>query len=166
MRINLTGLLSGQEKNVPFRFEVDVSDLDFNSVNGFTAPVIAEGRVEDHAGALSVKGRLTGSMECTCARCLKVFRRDLDYPISAYLAEELQDEDSEDTYLIEENSADLDEIALTTLVLDMEQRFFCREECKGLCPKCGKDLNEGPCNCREDPDPRLAVLGQLLENQD
>ena len=166
MRLDLTELTSGREKKIPFRFEPDVSELDFNSVNGFTAPVIAEGEVTDHAGALAVTGRLTGMMECVCARCLKTFERGLNLDINAYLAEELQDEDSEDIYLIEDNSADMDEIALTTLVLNMEQRFFCREDCKGLCPKCGKDLNEGPCGCREDPDPRLAVLGQLLENND
>ena len=46
----------------------------------------------------------------------------------------------------------------------MDSRFLCREDCKGLCPKCGKDLNDGPCKCGEDQDPRLAVLAQLLEN--
>ena len=166
MRLDLTGILTGQEKKLPFRFELDVSDLDFYSVDRFTTPVIAEGEVSDHAGAIAVTGEITCGVECTCARCLKGFTRELGFDMSAYLAEELQDEDSEDTYLIENSAADMDEIARTALVLNMDQRFFCKEDCKGLCPKCGKDLNDGPCDCREDPDPRLAVLGQLLENND
>lgn len=166
MRLDLTGIITGQEKKLPFRFELDVSDLDFSSVERFTTPVTAEGEVRDHAGAVTVTGRLTGGMECVCARCLKHFDRELSFDLSAYLAEELQDEEAEDTYLIENAAADMDEIARTALVLNMDSRFLCKEDCKGLCPKCGKDLNEGPCECGEDPDPRLAVLRQLLENND
>jgi uncharacterized protein len=97
---------------------------------------------------------------------LDLFPKHLDLDLNAFLAEELQDEDSEDIYLLDGDYADIDEIAFTTLVLNMEQRFLCKEDCKGLCPKCGKNLNDGPCDCREDQDPRLAVLGQLLENND
>ena len=50
------------------------------------------------------------------------------------------------------------------VVLDLDERLLCREDCKGLCDKCGADLNEGPCSCKAEIDPRLAVLGQLLEN--
>ena len=44
-------------------------------------------------------------------------------------------------------------------------RVLCSEDCKGLCPKCGRDLNEGECGCDlKEPDPRLAVLAQLLHD--
>ena len=85
-------------------------------------------------------------------------------PVEAYLAEELQDEELEDTWLIEGDEADLGEIADTALVLNMDSSFLCSEDCKGLCPRCGRNLNYGPCDCGEDQDPRLAVLAQLLEN--
>ena len=48
----------------------------------------------------------------------------------------------------------------------MEQKVLCRDDCRGLCPKCGKNLNEGPCGCTKDGDPRLAVLSRLLETPD
>lgn len=49
--------------------------------------------------------------------------------------------------------------------LELPQRYLCREDCRGLCPTCGKNLNEGPCGCREDNgDPRMDVLRRLLEN--
>ena len=59
--------------------------------------------------------------------------------------------------------ADLDDIVTTTFVLSMDSKFLCREDCKGLCCRCGKDLNDGPCGCQPDVDPRLAVLKQLLK---
>lgn len=166
MRLSLRDLINEPGGRKPFSFELDVSDLWFDSVLGFTEPVAVEGRVENHAGALTAVGAVRSRMKVVCARCLKEFERKLDIPFTANLSEELEDEDSEDIYLIEDGEADLDEIANTALVLGMETRFFCKEDCKGLCPKCGKNLNEGPCGCGEDLDPRLAVLGQLLENND
>ena len=45
----------------------------------------------------------------------------------------------------------------------MDGKHLCSEDCKGLCPTCGKDLNEGPCGCGKEVDPRLAVLAKLLD---
>ena len=47
----------------------------------------------------------------------------------------------------------------------MDSRFLCQDDCKGLCPHCGVNLNHGSCNCKPDTDPRLAVLEQLLDNK-
>lgn len=166
MRINLGRIINFPGESESFDFPCDVSDLKFSSVEEFTEPVAVTGKIENRAGVLTVTGKLRTAMTCTCARCLKSFPKRLDLDVNAFLAEELQDEELEDTYLLDGDYADMDEIARTVLVLNMEQRFLCKEDCKGLCPKCGKNLNDGPCDCREDQDPRLAVLGQLLENID
>ena len=53
-------------------------------------------------------------------------------------------------------------------VLELEltaRSTLCSEDCKGLCPRCGADLNLGPCSCKKETDPRLAVLAKLLENK-
>ena len=65
-----------------------------------------------------------------------------------------------------EDRADLDDILTTAFVLNMDQKLLCREDCKGLCFRCGKNLNEGPCGCKKELDPRLAVLGQLLKDKE
>jgi uncharacterized protein len=115
---------------------------------------------------LSLTANISADVICICARCLKEFPKHLGLETHAFLADELQDEDNIEYYLLDGDFADIDEIAQTAFVLNMEQRILCSEDCKGLCPKCGKDLNEGPCNCGEDHDPRLAVLGQLLEKDE
>ena len=51
-------------------------------------------------------------------------------------------------------------------LLDMETKQLCSEDCKGLCPICGKDLNSGACNCAQPKDQRFAVLQQLLDNDE
>ena len=60
---------------------------------------------------------------------------------------------------------DLAELARDAFILDMDTKTLCSEDCKGLCPHCGADLNLGPCSCKKDVDPRLAVLAKLLENK-
>ncbi len=166
MKINLGEIINYPGESVEFSYPLDVSDLKFSAVESFNKPVMVTGMVENRAGVLTVTGKLDTEITCLCARCLKRFTKPIEFAINAYLAEELQDEDSEDIYLLDGDFVDMDEIATTVLVLGMDQRFLCKEDCKGLCPKCGKNLNDGPCDCREDQDPRLAVLRQLLENND
>ena len=64
-----------------------------------------------------------------------------------------------------ESGRDLDEVVTTAFVLAMDTKNLCSEDCKGLCAKCGADLNLGPCGCRPDVDPRWAALAQLLDDE-
>ena len=64
---------------------------------------------------------------------------------------------------LEGDGVDLTDILETLFILDMETKFLCREDCKGLCSTCGRNLNLGPCGCRKQIDPRFAVLEQLLD---
>jgi uncharacterized protein len=77
----------------------------------------------------------------------------------------IAEEDSEDpeAFTLDGDWLDVDDVLETAFILDMETKFLCREDCKGVCPECGRNLNEGPCVCRKKSDPRLAVLEQLLD---
>ena len=79
------------------------------------------------------------------------------------LAEELEDEDSDDIILLENGAVDLGDLARTAFILDMDTKTLCSEDCKGICPGCGVDLNQGTCTCKKEVDPRLAVLAKLLD---
>ena len=74
-----------------------------------------------------------------------------------------EQDDNVDLFPLDGDAVDLDEVLSTCFILDMETKFLCREDCKGLCPTCGKNLNLGPCGCRKQVDPRFAVLEQLLD---
>ncbi len=164
MRLNLHEVIGNPGKSVDFSYQPDLSALEFESVKAIHSPVTAEGRVYNSAGVLKLEGTLHVDMTCICARCLKEFERSMLLPLNAVLADGAEDEENPDIFLLDGDYIDLDEVVITAFVLDVEQRYLCREDCKGLCSKCGKDLNDGPCSCAVDTDPRLAVLGQLLEN--
>ena len=75
------------------------------------------------------------------------------------------DEDRLDDYaIIEDGFLDMDEPLREQIEMEFPVRFLCSDDCRGLCPKCGKNLNEGDCGCAtKEIDPRLAPLAKLLE---
>lgn len=151
--------------SVPFETSVDFSDLQYGNSFPVTEPVTASGVVRNTAGVLMMTGRVSTCIHGTCDRCATEFDRDVEFPIQVVLVDELANEENEDEWVfhLEGDSADLDDIIRTVFVLNMDSKILCRPDCKGLCFRCGKNLNEGPCNCQKELDPRFAALKQLLE---
>lgn len=152
---------------VPFETALDLSDLRFGGCCPAQEPVIAKGSVKNSAGVLLLDGTLETTLHGVCDRCAKPFLRKISYPLHAILVKELEQEEDEDewVFLLTNDCADISDIVRTAFVLNMDSQLLCKEDCKGLCFRCGKDLNEGPCNCKKEADPRLAVLKQLLRDQ-
>ena len=93
-------------------------------------------------------------------------RSEKEIPFQCLLAEELQNEEADEIVLLENGEVDVGELARTAFILGMDTKTLCSEDCKGLCSRCGANLNLGPCSCEKEIDPRLAVLAKLLENND
>lgn len=163
--MNLHELLLNPGSRLPFRCELSTDRLDFPAVLSYTAAPVGEGFIVNNAGALTLRGTLSAAMRCVCDWCAAEFDREVSYPLDIPLASELQDEENPDYFLLEGDELDLEELLETVFILNMDTRFLCRDDCKGLCSRCGKNLNEGPCDCRTESDPRLAVLEQLLDDK-
>ena len=163
--MNLHELLLNPGSRLPFRCELSTDRLDFPAVLSYTSAPVGEGFIVNNAGALTLRGTLSAAMRCVCDRCAAEFDREVNYPLDIPLASELQDEENPDYFLLEGDELDLEELLETVFILNMDTRFLCRDDCKGLCSRCGKNLNEGPCDCRAESDPRLAVLEQLLDDK-
>ena len=163
MRLDLHEIINIPGRAVSFDYCPDISDMSFDSVLEFTEPLRACGSIKNIAGVLTLTADLTADLMCQCARCLKEFPKHIAFTTEAIIADELQDEDNPDIFLLDGDYIDVDEVIVTAFVLNMEQRFLCSEDCKGLCEKCGKNLNDGACDCAPEADPRLAALRQLLE---
>lgn len=164
MRLGLSQIIDRPGESVSYSAVVDLSDLQYGTCCPVTEPVLASGTVRNTAGVLMMKGKITTCIHGICDRCATEFDRDVDIPIDAVLATELANEENEDEWVftLEGDSADLDDIVRTIFVLNMDSKLLCSDDCQGLCCKCGKNLNEGPCGCRKEIDPRLAALKQLL----
>ena len=166
MRLDLRDVILVPDAEKSFQCQVDLSDLEFYGRKPIVRPVLAQGSVVNHAGALVLNGTARSELDLVCDRCGKEFSREKVVALDMLLADELEQEDSEDEiFLLDGNELDLDELVTTAFVLAMDTKNLCSEDCKGLCAKCGADLNLGPCGCRPEVDPRLAALAQLLDKE-
>ena len=166
MKLDLRDVIHVPNVEKSFQFQLDLSDLEFWGRKPITRPILVEGSVVNHAGALVLNGTARSELDLVCDRCGKEILREKVVSLDTLLATELEDEDNEDDYfLLDGNELDLDEVVTTTFVLAMDTKNLCSDDCKGLCAKCGADLNLGPCGCRPEVDPRLAALAQLLDKE-
>ena len=165
MLLGLSKIIDCPGASVPFSTSVDLSDLRYGESFPVTEPVQASGTVRNTAGVLMMTGTIHTTIHGVCDRCAADFERFVEFPIDVVLVTELSNEDSEDEWVfhLEADAADLEDIVRTVFVLNLDSKLLCSEDCKGLCCRCGKNLNEGPCTCQKEIDPRFAALKQLLD---
>ncbi len=111
---------------------------------------------------------LNGSIETTlvipCHRCAE----PVNYPLKADFSKEVAFHSSEfkDISYMDGYNLDLEKLVFNELIIAFPMKVLCHESCKGICKHCGKNLNDGPCECQNDDiDPRLAVLKDLFKEE-
>jgi uncharacterized protein len=133
--------------------------LDFT----LTAPVVVHGRLTD-AGEENFywRGRLTTTVSGECRRCLTGVSIPIQASVDALFTEDASGEDPS-VYPLppRATSVDLTGPVREELILAVPEYVLCKDDCRGLCPRCGADLNAGPCQCRPESDPRWAALEAL-----
>ena len=163
MLLDLREIIGVPGGEVSFDYEINLSDAAIGSVKEIKSPSRAAGSVKNRAGVLNFTANVDATLVCVCARCLSEFAVPVQRAFSAVLTVEEENGEIPGLYGLDGDKADADEIIVSEFVLAVDQRYLCSEECKGICQKCGADLNAGRCSCESEIDPRLAVLGQLLE---
>lgn len=166
MRINLSEIIEMPGSSLPFKCELDEERISQPAILKFIETPRAEGEIINTAGALSLVGTLKASMLCLCDRCATEYQCDKEFPLDIKLAADLTDDDNPDIFPLDGDELDLSDVLENSFIFQMDTKFLCKEDCAGLCSRCGKNLNDGPCDCKKEVDPRLAVLGQLLDKKE
>lgn len=144
--------------------EIELSDAYFS----FPRPFQVELDVHRTFENFTVNGRIRCCIKGECCRCLIDVEQPLEAPLKL-LFQRKQATDEELEALAEEveveiispgiQELDLTSRLLETIAVELPVRVYCKEDCKGLCPSCGHDLNEGACSCgKGETDPRWAAL--------
>lgn len=175
MRYNVAQLLkehSGQTRHYTLHEDIPHLDPDIVPLSALDGTLQLIRTVD---GILAL-GHLHTSLELLCVRCLtpfalplqfeleEEFRPTIDIYTGAMLP--LSADDELATRIDTHHEIDLTEVIRQNILLAIPPRPLCRSKCAGLCPLCGKNLNEGLCNCtREEIDPRLEKLKELLDEE-
>ncbi len=171
MLINLTDVLSCEEKVVKRTVETELRSFDI-SLGSF--PLTEERPltlVLTNLGndKLLIEGEFAVKAQIPCDRCLTEvevpidvsFEKEVDMKLSA----EGRIDDLDETDFINGYNLDTDKLVYGELLVNWPMKTLCKPDCKGICRKCGKNLNEGPCGCDTvELDPRMAVIAEIFKN--
>lgn len=149
MKIKNVLNVPGTSQEVAF----NVPEERLEQVHGyqFSTPVSVEGKIENRAGVVTLTMHIAFSLLVVCDRCLKETLQDFSFDVQHTVVRELHDEDEEENYIVARaESIDTAEIAISDLLLELPSKMLCKEDCKGLCPKCGCDRNETDCDCMSE----------------
>lgn len=163
--LNLTKVFA-QEGSVSFEFPLDLSQVDFYGTFPFSSPVNVSGVVENFAGIVLLKAKARFVFSAPCDRCAVLVEKPVELSLEHVIVSEVEDEENDDFVVAENMQLDVEELLRDDLILWVPTKNLCKDDCKGLCDKCGKNLNEGDCDCnKQSVDPRLEILNRLLQNE-
>ncbi len=154
--------IEGSKKEFDHSFVPQYALADDISLD--TPGVAVSGKIENNTGIVSLSGTVSFSATVACSRCAEEFKKSFEIEIEHLLARELVNEENDDYIVVENAVLDLDELVCEDIILSLPSRYLCKEDCKGLCSNCGKNLNNGSCDCKKEVDPRLAALLTLLDD--
>ncbi len=165
LRIRISGLSNGIHE---YDFSADPSAVGLNG--NFSSPVVIHIHLDKEVHQILFKADITTSGQFECDRCLDEFQQKLNAEysmvylydqesVAKYSEEEVQVITPDTVYI--DPAEDIRQMVLFSIPL----KLLCREECKGLCPHCGKNLNSGSCSCEPNTvDPRWDTLKGFIDH--
>lgn len=165
MKLDVSKIVKSEGASLEFCEDIPFDVITFNGQDfPFTSPARAEGVIKNNGGTLYLEANVHTEFITYCARCLKQLNESFDFSVSECFTTADVGDDS-DMLPIISNTVDLKGAVEDNFCTSIPFVFLCNEDCQGLCPKCGKDLNDGACECEnDDVDPRLAGLKAFLKN--
>ncbi|RVU54892.1 YceD family protein [Anaerosphaera multitolerans] len=159
-KMEFNGQLKEQKSNY------DISDLDL------IFPVDYDGIIFNLGDEIMLDLSVKYKYNTQCDRCLKPMIEDVETNLKAFFLKDIEnvfeDEASKEYFDLIDNQIFLDDLIISQIITSIPFKSLCKEECKGICPKCGKDLNEGSCKCDEEIeiDPRFGKLMDLFNDEE
>lgn len=157
-------------KRIDSVFRPDEIDLESEAVT-LTGDVQLQGETERINQRVEVRGTVDADVLLSCTRCVEDIERRFHIPFRAVFVDPADEDaaaereigsDELDVSPVEGGQIELAEVVREQILLAIPEQVFCRKYCKGLCPKCGENLNLIDCNCADDDiDPRWAALKSL-----
>ncbi len=170
MKIDVSELRKVKGRSEKFLGMLPDHSLDVLGQKSTFRSLKVDGEATNTGEGIFVRGNVTGYVDFACSLCLKEFSVSLNVPLEENYhreGEEIPQDEEEPVRVYREDEIDITDLIKEGLLLALPMKPICKPDCKGLCSYCGCDLNTQQCNCKEEEiDPRLAVLGSLLQDLD
>ena len=161
MKIKISSLKDGEHE---FRFEEDIRKLDLEKP--FVGKYYTKVNLSKYLNQLVLDAATSVKAELECDRCAKIYSTQIESRYKmVYLHDQPEGQDDlvDVTYITRDtDKIDITEDVRDYILLAVPMKKLCNEDCKGLCPRCGKNLNDGQCSCSpEEVDNRWKPLLEL-----
>ena len=147
MVLNLKQLYNIVGEKLIVDYAVDPDRLKEIKQYSFIDPVSVKGSVYNRAGIVMLNCTVDFTLDAVCDRCLILFEKSFSFGCEHILVRECNT-DNDEFVVTEGDLLDLDELVIQDILLQLASKMLCRDDCKGLCPICGTDLNLNECNCQ------------------
>ena len=169
MQIHLSDITDSEGKHIQLQPELELDKISFQMGD---YPILEKTPVEleiTNTGnkVLELKGIGSVTVGIPCDRCLEQVAVKIPYEIEQKL--DMKKSDTKRVQDLDENDyltgmdLDVDRLVYLEVLMSWPLKVLCREDCKGICSRCGKNLNKGSCGCAEEPkDPRMAAISDIF----
>ncbi len=166
MLLQLKDVFLSEGTRQRFDYSLPMSDFEYNGDYPFKSPVEISAEASNRAGLVELKIKAVFDYTTRCDRCFEDLTKHMEQIFVHGLATSLIDDENDDYIETPDYTLELDEVVISDILLNLPSKMLCREDCRGLCPKCGKNLNNGDCGCdTQQVDSRLEILKQLIDQE-
>ncbi len=165
LKVSVAELRAALAKTKELALDLQPEELELdNSELAVQGSIRCDGRIVNVGGQLLLEAKLRAKVKRTCARCLRDFVVESSCRVQEHYYPAAAAPRGESVLTYDSDVLDLTGPLREALLLAEPLRALCKEDCKGLCPKCGADLNVTACDCsRQSTDPRLAALAAFTD---
>lgn len=161
--VNLASLFSTKDETKSIDFLIDMTKVELNNNYPFYNSVKVTAELEGKESFVLLKMNIQCPFKYPCDRCAEIIDKTLNYNFEHKIVAHLNKEYSDEYIVADKDCINLSELVAEDILLKLPSKILCREDCKGLCPICGQNLNYGVCSCdTRTIDPRLEKLKELL----
>ena len=174
MRINIESVRKREAAtSIKFDYKVEeplkiIGYIDLLGAKEFGSGggIAIEGEILQKNGLPAIRYRVEAVFCARCARCGNDTMQWIEFDGEGYIADKSEDkDDGGDFYVTEiDGILDLDDFIVEFLGVNVPYRYLCSEDCKGLCQRCGRDLNDGECSCpKKEKNPAFDILNNFFK---
>lgn len=165
MLLDVSQILRNQGEILAFEEAISLDNKEFKSQRiEFIDPAKAKGTVKNVGGVLVLEMEVSGSFNTVCDRCLKEIKGKVEFSDEQSFVKSESEEKGEDALVLTDKKIDLDDLVVKGIFANLPSKNLCSEDCKGICHKCGADLNLEECKCKDDDNwnPQFEILKGLF----
>lgn len=168
MLVNLTDVLTSEGKTVKLQIDLEVQEITgvFETYRIVRKEPVTFTFSNIGAGKALVEGNISLVLMMSCDRCLQEVEQTFDLSFSRKVLApngEIEEDSEDEQDFMEGYHLNIEDLISSEILINWPMKVICKEDCKGICRQCGKNLNTGECGCDTFvPDPRMAVIKDIF----